>query len=147
MWSGLSGVIVLLTIIGCATPPEAAEQSEAVEPDYFVANGWVDRDRSGGADYWEFDGANKWTFRSDENITFVSRIEGQIGSTVTWELHAPDGRVVNQGSSEQRWDSTWRRCYDGAVVSLLDEGGSGVWWTQWFVNGEPVGKSTANLVR
>ena len=149
VWSGLGGLVVMLSIIGCAAPTAAPEAPAvaAKQPDFFVANRWVDQDRSGGADYWEFEGANKWTFRSDENVTFVSRIAGKVGSTVTWEMHAPDGRVVDSGSSEQRWESTWRRAYDGPVVALLDDGGPGVWWVQWLVNGEPVGKSTANLVR
>ena len=144
--SALGGLIVLVTIIGCAAPPVVVEEPPAAHPDFFVANRWIDRDRSGGADYWEFEGANKWTFRSDESVTFVSRIQGNVGSTVSWELHAPDGQLVNQGASEQRWDSTWRRGYEGPVIGLLDEGGSGVWWVQWFINGQPAGKSAANLV-
>lgn len=141
--------ILVVMSSGCATTtPEVASAIEQPNnPDFFVANRWVDVDRSGGADYWEFEGANKWTFRSDERVTFVSRIECNTGSRVHWKLHAPDGEVLREESSEQRWPSTWRREIDGPVVDLLDLAGAGVWWVEWFVAGVPVGKSAANLVR
>ena len=138
------GVLVLIT--GCAKP--IAEPDEIVHtPDFFSANKWVDHDSSGGADYWEFEGANKWTYHSHEDIEFVSRIRCAVGSKVSWKLRAPNGDIVDEGTSEQRWASTWRRGYAGPVIDLLDKAGPGVWWVQWSVNGMHVGRSAANLSR
>lgn len=146
----LAGTLLLTP--GCETTEEAGSEtglSAAAEahPRFFVANEWVDADSSGGADYWEFEGANKWNFRSDENITFVSRIEAPIGAVVTWQLRAPDGAIVDQDESSQRWDSTWRRAFSGPVIDLLDVGGPGVWWVEWYVNGQRIGECAANLMR
>ena len=156
-------LVLSALIVGCESTPDAEKpnatasgsnssgSSQALgttgtdHPDFFTANQWVDTDRSGGADYWEFEGANKWTYRSDENITFVSRIECSVGAAISWKLHAPDGEIIDEGNSSQRWPSTWRRSYAGAVIDLLDTGGPGVWWVEWFVNGDHVGESAANL--
>lgn len=141
-------LIIALLIAGCAADEKVADPAPTAmsHPDFFVANQWVDEDRSGGADYWEFEGANKWTFRSDEQISFVSRIEAPIGSSITWVLHAPDGETFDQGDSRQNWESTWRRAYVGPVIDLLDQGDPGVWWCDWFVNGQRVGECAANLM-
>lgn len=142
--SAIAALVVITLVSGC-TEPIAELDDNVSTPDFFTANQWVDHDRSGGADYWEFEGANKWTYRSHEDIEFVSRIECPVGSKVTWKLRAPNGEVVDEGSSEQRWASTWRRGYSGPVIELLDKAGPGVWWVQWSVNGEHVGRSAANL--
>ena len=142
----IAALVLINVATGCAKP--IAEPDENVStPDFFSANQWVDHDRSGGADYWEFEGANKWTYHSHEEIEFVSRIECPVGSKVTWKLRAPNGEVVDEGSSEQRWASTWRRGYSGPVIDLLDKAGPGVWWVQWSVNGTHVGRSAANLTQ
>ncbi len=142
----IAALVVITLVSGCAKP--IAEPDENVStPDFFSANQWVDHDRSGGADYWEFEGANKWTYHSHEEIEFVSRIECPVGSKVSWKLRAPNGEVVDECSSEQRWASTWRRGYSGPVIELLDKAGPGVWWVQWSVNGTHVGRSAANLTQ
>ncbi|MCH7553592.1 MAG: hypothetical protein IIC82_06320 [Chloroflexi bacterium] len=137
-----------LLSVGCASQEKASTSKSAKpsNPDFFAANQWMDQNRSGGADYWEFEGANKWTFRSEENISFVSRIDCRVGATVSWKLRSPGGEIIDEGSSQQRWPSTWRRGYAGPVVELLDQGRPGVWWVEWYVNNEHVGRSAANLV-
>lgn len=157
-------MVLSALLAGCEAAPEAKAASPAPSPgtgsvttqalgaagsehpNFFTANQWDDTDRSGGADYWEFEGANKWTYRSDEDITFVSRIECSVGATISWKLHAPNKEIIDEGTSSQKWASTWRRSYAGSVIDLLDMGGPGVWWVEWFVNGDQVGESAANLV-
>lgn len=146
--SGPAGAaLVVITLVTGCTKPIAEPDENFSTPDFFTANQWVDHDSSGGADYWEFEGANKWTYRSHEDIEFVSRIECPVGSKVSWKLRAPNGDVVDEATSEQRWLSTWRRGYAGPVIDLLDKAGPGVWWVQWSVNGMHVGRSAANLTR
>ncbi|MCZ6834605.1 MAG: hypothetical protein O7G85_02415 [Planctomycetota bacterium] len=142
----LIGVVMMSG--GCESTDSSASLGAASEnhPNFFVANRWIDDDNSGGASYEEFQNANKWMFRSDENITFVSRMEAEIGANVTWQLHAPNGDMIDQGDRTQRWESTWRRAYSGPVIDLLDQGGSGVWWVGWYINGIHAGESAAYLL-
>jgi len=146
--SGLLPAMAVLATVGCKSDQTTGlgAAADGAIPTYFVANSWVDADNSGGADYWEFDGANKWTFRSDESITFVSRLDAPVGTSVTWQLKSPEGEIVDQKETVQRWKSTWRRAYTGPVADLIDMGGTGVWWVEWYINGERIGECAANLI-
>ena len=108
------GVLVLIT--GCAKP--IAEPDEIVHtPDFFSANKWVDHDSSGGADYLEFEGANKWTYHSHEDIEFVSRIRCPVGSNVYWQLRAPTGALVADRTSDEPARSEWQE--SPPLITLL----------------------------
>ena len=95
----VSAALVVITLVTGCTKPIAEPDDNISTPDFFTANQWVDHDRSGGADYWEFEGANKWTYRSNEDIEFVPRSECPVGSKVAWTVRDPNRDVGGAGTS------------------------------------------------
>lgn len=114
-------------------------------PPFFTCYRWIDADHDNRVAKSEVEGLNRPFYSTYQTVCFMGEINEPFGTTLSWELHGPDGSVNDRGTSLQLDDvMVHRNCY--SVKDLVAAGGAGTWTMEWLVKEVKVGMVGAELV-
>lgn len=135
-------LIILLALTSCGVTSRKI-RSEPLH--FFACNTWIDRNKDGIYDYYEFENI-KTTFRASERVLFIGFFTfPQLGSKLRFRLYAPDGSLVNEFTQPQLFKGTLLHS-EYPVTDLITGYSTGVWNGVWDVEDEVVAETQVNLI-
>jgi hypothetical protein len=136
----LLAILVIITSCGTASKKFGSEH-----PHFFACNMWIDRNKDGIYDAYEFENI-KDTFHSSERVLFVAFLKNlPAGSEVTFRLFAPDGSLFHEFTQLQVFKATLYRS-EYSAGDLISQKSTGVWVGVWEVEGEEIAETDVYLI-
>lgn len=136
-------VLVILLVISSCSVSNRKIRTEPLH--FFACNKWIDRNKDGIYDYYEFENI-KTTFRASEVILFIGFFNfPPPGSKLRFRLFAPDGSLVHEFTQAQLFKGTLLHS-EYRVTDLITGYSAGVWDGVWDVEDEVVAETQVNLI-
>lgn len=135
-------LIILLVFTSCGV---ANRKIRTEPPHFFACNTWIDRNKDGIYDYYEFENI-KTTFHSSETVLFIGFFNfPPPGSKLRFRLFAPDGSLTHEFTQPQLFKGTLLHS-EYPVSDLITGNSAGVWDGVWDVEDEVVAETEVNLI-
>ena len=113
---------------------------------FFACTRWIDRNKDGIYDYYEFENI-KTAFRQSDPVMFVGLFDfAPIGTNITFSLFTPDGSLFNTYSKMQVFRGTLLH-FEFSASDLVSAGSTGIWSGVWEIEGEVVAVTSINILR
>jgi hypothetical protein len=136
-------LISMLILASCSV---VNRQSHSEHPHFFACNKWIDHNKDGIYDAFEFENI-KDTFHSSEEVLFVGFFAHlPAGSNLRFRLFSPDGSLIHDNSQIQLFEGTLLH-YEFSVGELITQASTGVWVALWDVEDEAVAETDVSFIK